>query len=138
MVKWTVAILVLAAVAAALVSWPLVSVVETGRTPEYPDIQPREYAASPAHVTDELKRAAESLSGWTVTGSGSGRGGYAMHARHTLLWKIQEDITARVTAAPGGARVNVRSASAFGSWDLGQNARNVEKILSALDARMAP
>lgn len=136
MIKWGVAIAVLAAVVVALLSWPFVNVVETGRTPEYPDLRGREYAARPAQVADELKRAAESLSGWTVTGSGSGRGGHAMHATHVLFGRIQEDVTARILATPAGSSVSVRSASRFGPWDLGQNARNIEQLLAALDARM--
>ena len=46
-------LLLVALVAAAVwavTAWPRLNDVETGRTPEYPDLQVRRYAASPARV----------------------------------------------------------------------------------------
>ena len=35
----------------AVLRWPHLDTVETGRTPEYPDLRPRDYMASEAEVS---------------------------------------------------------------------------------------
>lgn len=42
-------------------------------------------------------------------------------------------MTARVTPAPHGARLELTSASRVGKGDLGQNPRNIEELVRAVD-----
>lgn len=136
MLKWLAGAAVLALVA-ALLTWPLLNVVETGRTPEYPDLQPRIYQTSPERVVDAVTATIADLPRWSLSGSGSGPAGHALHAvRTTRVWRFADDVTIRVSGEAGGTIVNVRSASRVGSWDLGQNARNVRELLAALDQRL--
>ena len=39
--RWLLVVVVLAATAWAVLRWPHLDTVETGRTPEYPELQPR-------------------------------------------------------------------------------------------------
>ena len=55
------AALIGALVAAILISasvWPVINVVETGKTPEYADLKPLYFSADPQRVYDEAKAAA--------------------------------------------------------------------------------
>jgi len=134
--KLTLVVLVLAAVL-ALTAWPRLSSVETGRTPEYPDLQEREYRASPAAVTAAARRAIAGLSRWSLVGSGQGPAGSALQAvAATRVFRFKDDVTIRIRRSSGVTRVNVSSRSRFGKWDFGQNARNVREILAALDAQL--
>src|SRR5689334_15682766 len=72
-----VAVVVLAAWAA--LAWPHLNRVETGRTPECPDLAPHVYAAKPPEVTKAVQAAVEKL-GWHYVGSGSGPGGSQLQA----------------------------------------------------------
>src|SRR5262245_60461478 len=92
--------------ALAYFHWPRLEVVETGRTPEYPDIQPREYAASEEAVARAARAAIAQLSGWTVTGGGKGPGGSEIQARATLpVIGFTHDIDVRIRRE--GARTRV-------------------------------
>jgi uncharacterized protein (DUF1499 family) len=127
------------ALGAALVSWPILNDVETGRTPRYPDLRPRSYQAGPAEVARAARAALEGLPRFRVTGSGSGPRGQEIQAvATTRVFRFQDDVTVRVTREGGRTRLSVRSRSRVGKWDLGQNARNVRAVLSALDARLPP
>jgi len=46
--------------------WPVLNRVETGRTPEYPDLQPLTVALSPARVFEAALTVARTLPRWTV------------------------------------------------------------------------
>ena len=128
---------VVAAVVAAVLAWPRLNVVETGRTPEYPDLVPRRYAAAPERVVAAVEAAVHALPRWTLKGAGSGAAGHALHAEtRTRVFRFVDDVTVRVSAAGDGSEVSVRSASRVGKWDFGQNARNVRELLAALDARL--
>jgi uncharacterized protein (DUF1499 family) len=134
--KWLAGLAVVAVVVAA-VSWPRINVVETGRTPEYPDLVPRSYAAPPERVVAAVEAALAELPRWSLQGSGSGPAGFALHAEHrTRLFRFVDDVTVRIAARGAGSEVSVRSASRLGQWDFGQNARNVRELLAALDARL--
>ncbi len=137
MLRWLV-LLVLIAGGAAYVAWPPINVVETGRTPEYPDLDPRSYALASTKVYSATAEAIASLPGWQLVGSGSGKAGTAIHAiRTTRLFRFQDDVTVRIEPLGKGTLVNVRSASRVGKIDFGQNARNIEELFAALDARIA-
>jgi uncharacterized protein (DUF1499 family) len=121
----------------ALTAWPLLNEVETGRTPEYPDLRVRTYSATPNRVGDALREALTDRPGWTVVGSGRGPGGVVVSAVHeTPLLRFKDDVTVTVRRKGGRTTVSVRSRSRIGAWDFGQNARNVRDLLQALDAEL--
>jgi len=120
-----------------LTAWPRLNDVETGRTPEYADLQPRHYSAWPAKVAEAAKACLAELPRWRLVGSGSGPGGTEMHAVHTTpVWRFDDDVYLRLRAEGGGTRASVRSRSRIGKFDFGQNARNIRELLQALDARL--
>lgn len=121
----------------ALTAWPRINLVETGRTPEYPDLQPRLYSAPPAKVAEAVKACLGELPRWRLVGSGSGPGGTELSAIHTTrLLRFDDEVHVRLRAEGGGTRVSVRSRSKVGKYDFGQNARNIRELLQALDARL--
>jgi len=130
-------LLVIAGAVAAFLAWPRLNVVETGRTPEYPDLQPREYAASEQRVTEALKAAAGRLSRFAFVGAGRGPGGSEVHyVASTPVLRFKDDVNVRIRREGAKTKVTVRSKSRMGTMDFGQNARNVRELLAALDREM--
>jgi uncharacterized protein (DUF1499 family) len=121
----------------AATAWPRLNEVETGRTPEYPDLQPRSYDLSPRQVGQALKDALRDRPGWTVVGSGEGPEGVVVTAVHEARFvHFKNEVTARIRRRGGRTVVSVRSRSRLGKWDFGQNARSVRELLAALDAEV--
>lgn len=130
-------LLVVAGAAAAVLAWPRINMVETGRTPEYPDLQPREYAASEQKVTEAVKAATGRLSRFTFVGAGRGPGGSEVHyVAATRVLRFKDDVNVRIRREGTKTKVTVRSKSRIGTMDFGQNARNVRELLAALDREM--
>jgi hypothetical protein len=127
--------LALAAVALA-VTWPRLNDVETGRTPEYPDLTTRQYAQSEAAVTQATRTAIQGLPRWSLGGTGRGPGGSEVQAVAGTPVGLKHDVTVRIRREGGGSRVSVRSRSRTGPWDLGQNARNIRTLLDQLDLEL--
>jgi uncharacterized protein (DUF1499 family) len=118
----------------AATAWPRLNVVQTGKTPEYPDLQDRTYSASPDRVGEALRQALSERPGWKVVGSGQGPGGVALSAVHeTPLLRFKDDVEVKIRRKGGKTVVSVRSQSRLGGWDFGQNARNIRELLQALD-----
>jgi uncharacterized protein (DUF1499 family) len=137
MLKKLLVLVVLAGAGVAVTAWPRINSVETGRTPEYPDLQPREYRQSEKAVAEAARSVVEGLPRWRLVGSGRGPGGTAIHAlATTLVLRFQDDVTIRIRRKAGKTQLSVRSSSRAGKWDFGQNARNIRKLLAALDARL--
>ncbi|MEX0589528.1 MAG: DUF1499 domain-containing protein [Xanthobacteraceae bacterium] len=105
----------------------------------YPGVKPYEVEATP----DEVFNAALSLverRGWrvldSVTPRGGQREGRIEAVALTLIMGFREDVAIRIRTAGSGVRIDMRSASRYGSHDLGSNARRIETFLSELiDAR---
>ena len=74
MLRWVV-LLILICGAAAYVSWPPINVVETGRTPEYPDLDPRSYAVVSTSVYSAAAEAIASMPHWQIVGAARARPG---------------------------------------------------------------
>ena len=137
LVKIAFAALVVAGVWAAT-AWPRINVVETGRTPEYPDLQDRRYSASPERVMQALQNALETRPRWTVVGSGKGPAGHALTAVHeTRVFRFKDDVSVTIRRQEGRTVVHVRSQSRIGDWDFGQNARNIRELFAALDSALS-
>jgi uncharacterized protein (DUF1499 family) len=131
--KLLLAVGILAAIA-AVVAWPRINDVETGRTPEYPDLTVREYSASPDQVAKAVEQSLARLPRWTLVGSGKGPMGSEVAAVHqTLVFRFKDDVTVKIRREGPRTKVSVRSHSRLGKWDFGQNARNVRELLGALD-----
>lgn len=116
-------------------AWPRVNQVETGRTPEYPDLRPRDYGANVDSVVKGLKDVVARLPRWEIVGMGKGPTGSEIQAVKTLplFPALKYDVSIRVRREGGRSRVSVRSRSRTGPWDFGQNGRNVRQLLDALD-----
>src|SRR5260370_13927397 len=121
----------------AAVAWPRISDVQTGHTPEYPDLRMHEYAASPDKVAQATKEVLSRLPGWTLVGAGQGAAGHAIQAVHETAFVLKEDISIQIRREGAHTRVILRSRSQVGRWDLGQNARNIRELLAALDAQVS-
>lgn len=121
----------------AFIAWPRLSEVETGRTPEYPDLKVREYAVGEARVVEAIKAAMGRLPGWRLVGSGRGPGGSAVTAvRTTRFLRFKDDVSVKIERRAGKTRVSVRSRSRIGKLDFGQNARNIRELLAELDREL--
>lgn len=120
----------------ALRSWPMINIVETGRTLEYPDIQPRTYQKSKAEVFDAALHVVNRLPRWSLVGYDENQGEIQAESR-TALWRFVDDVRVRVRSGEGGTVVDVRSASRVGRGDFGQNARRIRGFLEELDRQLA-
>jgi uncharacterized protein (DUF1499 family) len=131
--KKLVLLAIVAGAALALTAWPRLNEVETGRTPEYPDLQAQEYTAGEARVVDAVKDAMARLPGWTLVGSGRGPGGSAVTGVRTTRWlRFKDEVSVKILRNQGKSRVSIRSRSRIGKWDFGQNARNVRELQAEL------
>ena len=90
----------------------------------------RAYPVAPAPLLAAIGRAVEKLPRWTLEASEAGE---VRAVRTTRLLRFKDDVTARVSPAPEGARVELTSASRLGKGDLGQNPRNLEELLRAIE-----
>ena len=130
-------VLAAAAAAAALVRWPRINDVETGRTPEYPDLIVQRFTANEERVARAAKAAVIALPGWELIGSGRGPGGAELQAvATTRVLRFKDDVTVRIRRKDGLTEVDVRSRSRVGKADFGQNARNVRAFQAELERQM--
>jgi uncharacterized protein (DUF1499 family) len=129
---------VLAGAAALVLAWPRINVVETGRTPEYPDLQPREYAAGRERVATAVREALADLPRWSYVGFASGAQETQIQAVHaTRILRFKDDVAVSLgSLGQNRTRPSVRSRSRLGRWDFGQNARNIRELLAELDRRL--
>ena len=118
------------------VAWPRINDVETGRTPEYPELTPRQYAQGEPAVTQATRAAIERLPRWSVGGTGKGPGGSEVQAVAGTPIGLKHDVTVRIRREGSGTRVSIRSRSRNGPWDFGQNARNIHVLLDQLELEL--
>lgn len=112
--------------------WPMINDVETGGTPQYPDIQPQRVALDPHTTLEECEAVARTTVRWTVEQVDVQERRIVVVAKSRLLG-FRDDITIRVEEDPGGgAVVQMRSKSRVGRGDLGQNARTIRAFQAAL------
>lgn len=103
----------------------------------YPGVQPYEVEGS----ADEVFNLALSIveqRGWrvldSVTPRGGQREGRIEAVALTPVMGFREDIAIRIRTSGGIARVDMRSASRYGSHDFGSNARRIEEFFTAFAA----
>lgn len=119
--------------AAMLKIWPTINIVETGNTPEYPDILPKQYPTSKDRAFDAALHAISRMPRWTLVSSRPEQGEIRAEATTRLL-RFVDDVVVRCAEQNGVTLVNVRSASRVGRGDFGQNARNIRAFFDALDS----
>jgi len=135
--RWLVIVALVGGAGWAITAWPRLNEVQTGRAPEYPDLQDRTYAEGPRRVAEALKTALSQRPRWALVGSGQGPAGTVVSAVHTTpLLRFEDEVTVKITRKGGKTVVNVHSRSRLGKWDFGQNARNIRELLAALDAEL--
>jgi uncharacterized protein (DUF1499 family) len=121
----------------AFFHWPRLSEVETGRTPEYPELRVRDFMAGEGKIAKAARATVERLPRWTFVAEGRGPGGSEIQAvARTRILRLEDDVTIRIRREGGRTRVSVRSKSRSGSADFGQNARNIRLFLSELDREL--
>ena len=102
----------------------------------YPDIVPLTLALAPAQAFERAKATAARM-GWTIDATDAATGRIEAYER-SRWFGFADDIVIRVTAADGGSRVDIRSASRHGRGDFGVNAARVRAYLAALKAEAKP
>lgn len=93
----------------------------------------RAYSVSPEELTASIGNAVENLPRWTLEGSAAGE---VRATRKTGLFKFTDDITVGVVEQASGSEAHFESASRVGKGDLGQNPRNLEQLLEAINREL--
>lgn len=119
-----------------LAAWPPVNVVETGATPEYPDVQPRAWSMSRDRVFAGVVEVVDEIEQFELVDADFDSGVVRAEATSRTGWWI-DDLEVRVEAnGDGGTIVFARSASRTGRGDFGQNANNIRRLFEALDENL--
>ncbi|HEX9811226.1 MAG TPA: DUF1499 domain-containing protein [Burkholderiales bacterium] len=102
----------------------------------YPDLKPLYVGMPPPAAFEAALTSAREL-GWKIVDADSAAGRIEASDR-TFWFGFIDDVVIRITAAAGGARIDVRSKSRVGKSDLGANARRVRRFLCTLPSGGAP
>jgi len=98
----------------------------------------RTYPVEAARLARAVEVAARGLEGWELSRSPEGE---VRAVRHTCLG-LAYDVTVRLSNLESGAQTNTHaafeSASRAGPGDLGQNKRNLDELLRAVDENLMP
>src|SRR5256714_5176775 len=96
----------------------------------YPDIGPAMLPQSPARAFDLADRAARDM-GWDIVAMSPPDLRIEATAT-TRLFGFPDDVVVRITPAPKGSRVDVRSVSRVGTSDIGANASRIRSYMKKL------
>ena len=96
----------------------------------FPQLAPLLLAMPPAQAFQRALSAAQKM-GWVIVNTAADEGRIEA-TDTTLFFGFNDDVVIRVTTAPSGSRVDVRSLSRIGRSDMGTNARRIEQYLQAL------
>lgn len=84
-----------------------------------------------SEAVDRAATIVRALPRWKVISLDSASG--SLHATHTtLVWRFVDDVKLKFAPTEGGTRITAHSRSRVGKGDLGQNARNLRELASAL------
>jgi uncharacterized protein (DUF1499 family) len=98
----------------------------------YPDIRPLILAIPPPVAFNRALDAAKRM-GWSLVAADSTGG--RIEATATTAWfGFKDDVVIRVTPAPTGSRIDVRSVSRVGKSDVGTNAARIRAYLAKLSS----
>ena len=96
----------------------------------FPHIVPLALPLPPEQAFARALAVAQGM-GWSIAGTSAAEGRIEA-TDATPFFGFKDDVVIRVTAAPPGSRIDVRSLSRIGKSDLGANARRVESFLKKL------
>lgn len=133
--KWLIGAGAAAGLTALLTRWPSVNDVQTGKTPEYPDLQPRRYAVDSDRVFLAAQEVGHALPGWKLGDIDPRNRTYRAEVT-VALTPFTDDVWVEVQPDGDGAVVDVRSKSRAGKGDFGVNARRIRAFLTALDEQL--
>lgn len=106
----------------------------------YPDLKPmllnRSHAEAFELVVDALKRQGLTIVRQQKPDSETDTPGFIEAVDRTLILGLYGDVAVRVSGTSEAARVDLRSASRYGSADLGSNAERLRTIMREIVARM--
>ncbi len=109
--------------------------VTTGQHTGYPDLKPHRYDMPPDAVVQYAATVASRLPGWHVIKTDTP--GLTIQAEaKTKIPVFTNDVTVTVTPEGETALVNIRSRSRMGGGDLGENARHIRDLQTAMDQRL--
>lgn len=123
--------------------WPKINDVQTGATPEYPDLQPQRFTGRAVGEVFDATLAVAEETGWEIreVDRGQRTGTALIEAVATVpVFRFRDDVTITITTeSPGPGTpavvVNIRSRSRVGKSDLGENARRIRRFQAALAAK---
>ncbi|HUJ17085.1 MAG TPA: DUF1499 domain-containing protein [Nitrospirota bacterium] len=102
------------------------------QTAAYPDIHPLVLAMPPASAFDRSLATARDM-GWQIVSSDLRDG--TIEAIATTFWfGFKDDVIVRVSALPGGSRVDIRSVSRVGGSDIGTNAKRIRSFMHKMES----
>ncbi len=97
----------------------------------------RTYPAEARELARAVEEAVRKLHRWSLVSSSEVE---VRASRKTRVLGFTDDVTVRLTPSTSGAHTNTRaefrSASRLGLWDLGQNRRNLDELLAAIDQEL--
>jgi len=102
----------------------------------YPEIAPLELDLPPRAAYDAALKVVTARK-WLILDdrapAAPNRPGVIEAVARTPIMGFRDDVVIRVTAASGGSRIDVRSASRYGLFDFGSNAKRVRSLLADID-----
>ncbi len=133
---FSIVLLVTAAMFISILIWPTINAVETGMTPEYPEIQPHYYSTDPGRVHEEVVAAVDALARWELIDQSASD--LRVDARRpSTIPMVDSTVEIRVEQFTDYlTQVHVRSEGSRLRGDFGQNARTIREFLAELDDRL--
>ncbi|MGI9329915.1 MAG: DUF1499 domain-containing protein [Gammaproteobacteria bacterium] len=98
----------------------------------FPDIQTLSIARAPAEVFAAAEGVVAEL-GWEQVAADAASGRIEATAS-TPFFGFKDDVVIRISAAPNGSEVDIRSKSRVGQGDMGANAARIREFLTRLQA----
>jgi uncharacterized protein (DUF1499 family) len=133
---FSIVIVVASAMFVSILLWPTINVVETGVTPEYPEIQPHYYSTDPGRVHEEVVAAVDELGRWAVVDQSASERRVDAH-RTSAIPMVDSTVEIRVEQFTDYlTQVHVRSEGSRLRGDFGQNARAIKEFFAELDDRL--
>jgi hypothetical protein len=103
-----------------------------------PRLRPRFYPLAPVDLERAIRGAAQRLRNWEFVGTASLDGSTRLvFERTSRVFHLKDDVVLRVEAEGQGSRLTGESRSRLEWGDLGQNPRNLRRILDELDTVLA-
>jgi len=106
-------------------------IVETGRTPGHPDLQPLHLKVTPERAFSAVSSVAGKIPSWTVVKVD--RSGKTLVAEAKSRPWGMDDVVVRVESEADGSVVHMRSSSRRGMFDFGANASRIRRFLSRVE-----